>query len=117
MVFYAAFQQYFSLIMSTALIIHVFPRFNQYLAGALKCLAIGHWTAKKKKKKKKPGDPVRLEPRTPGLRVKQSTTEARRTSLITCWNEKKRKNSQISPVKFSGFTLTFYCTVCYYKTR
>ena len=36
---------------------------------------------KKKKKKKKTEDPVQLEPRTTGLRVKHFTTEPHRTSL------------------------------------
>ena len=66
------FRQYFSYITTTAHIIHVFPGCHQYEAGALKCLAQGH-------SMKSPGDPVFLEPRTPGLRVKHSTTEPRRT--------------------------------------
>ena len=45
------------------------------LGWALKCLAQGH------SHEKNPEDPVRLEPRTPGLRVKHSTTEPRGTRL------------------------------------
>ena len=40
------FQQYFSHITVTAHIVHVFPGFNQYKAGALKCLAQGHFHEK-----------------------------------------------------------------------
>ena len=47
------FQQYFSHITTTAHIIHDFPRFPQYKAGALKCLAQGYSPPKKKEKKKK----------------------------------------------------------------
>ena len=70
------FQQYFSCITATAHIIHVFPGFHQYYAGALKCLAQGH-------SQENPGDPVRLEPKTPGLLVKHLTTEPRRTQNLS----------------------------------
>ena len=44
------------------LIIHVFPGFHHYEAGALKCLVKGH------SHEKKPEDPVQLKPRTPNLK-------------------------------------------------
>ena len=68
-----SFQQYLSHI--TAHIIHVFPGFHltSTRLAALKCLAKGH------SHEKNPEDPVRLESRTPGLRVKQRTTEPRGT--------------------------------------
>ena len=37
------FQRYFSHITATAHIIHFFPEFDQYEAGALKCLTEGHF--------------------------------------------------------------------------
>ena len=40
------FQQYFSYITATAHIIHVFPGFYWYKAGALKCLSQGHYNEK-----------------------------------------------------------------------
>ena len=46
------FHQYFSHIMVTAHIIHVFPGFYKYKPGALKCFAQGH------SHKKHPEDPV-----------------------------------------------------------
>ena len=61
------FQQYFSHITATAHII------SPVLGWALKCFAQGHT------REKNPEDPVRLEPRTPGLRVKHFTTEPRWT--------------------------------------
>ena len=36
------FQQYFSHITATVHMVHVFPGFHQYQAGALKCFAQGH---------------------------------------------------------------------------
>ena len=66
------FQQYFSHITATAHIIYIFPRFHQYKTGALKCFAHGNSHAKKKKKTE---DPLRLEPRSFGLRVEHFTTE------------------------------------------
>ena len=64
-------QQYFSHMSATAHITHVIPGFHQYKAKALKCLAQGQ----------NPEDPVRLEPRTPGLRVEHLITEPQRTPL------------------------------------
>ena len=61
------FQQYFSHITASAHIIHDF--LHQYYAGALKCLAQGY------AQEKNSVNPLRLEPRTPGLRVEHFTTE------------------------------------------
>ena len=49
------------------------PWVSPVLGWALKCLAQGH------SHEKKPEELVRLEPRTPGLRVKHLTTEPRGT--------------------------------------
>ena len=75
MVCYARFQQFFSHIMATAHIIHVFPGFHQHWVRALNYFAQG------RSHKKIPEDPVWLEPRPPGLRVKQFTVEPNRTAL------------------------------------
>ena len=40
--YFRSFRQYFSHSTATVHIIHVFPWFHQYYAGALKCLAQGH---------------------------------------------------------------------------
>ena len=68
------FQPYFSHITATAHIIHVFPRFHQYQAGALKYLVQGH-------SYENPRGPVKLESKAPRLRVKHFTTEPRRTPV------------------------------------
>ena len=66
------FQQYFSHIMATVHIIYVFLGFTSTRLGSrVSCPRI--------LPRKNPEDPVWLEPRTPGLRVKHSTTEPRGT--------------------------------------
>ena len=73
------FQQYFSHITATAHIIHVFPGFHQYQAGLWSVLP-------KDTAKENLDDPVRLEPRTPGLQVKHLITELRGTLLSNVEN-------------------------------
>ena len=69
MVFYAAFNTYHGDSSHYLCLFWVSP----VLGFALKCLAQGH------AHEKNPEDPVRLEPRTPGLRVKHFTTEPSET--------------------------------------
>ena len=74
MVFYAAFnsiEQYFSHITATAHIIHAFLGFTSSRLGS-------EVSCPRTLPRKNP-DLVRLEPRTPGLRVKHFTTEPRGT--------------------------------------
>ena len=66
------FQQYFSYITATAQIIHVFPVLHQYQAGLS---SVSPEDTRGHSHEKNPEDPVRLEPRTPGLRVRHFTTE------------------------------------------
>ena len=71
MVFYAAFNS-ISVISRRQLTLFMLSWVSPVLGWALKCLAQGH------SHEKNPEDLVRLEPRTPGLRVKHFTTEPRR---------------------------------------
>ena len=66
------FQQYFSHITATAHIIHAFVGFTSTRLGS-------EVSCPRTLPRKNPEDPVRFEPRTPGLRVKHFTTEPRRT--------------------------------------
>ena len=66
------FQQYYSHIKATAHIIRVFPGFQEYKTRALKCLAREH-------PYEKPRGSSAARIHGPGLRVKHSTTEPRRT--------------------------------------
>ena len=75
MVFYAAFNS-ISVISRRQLTLFMLSWVSPVLGWALKCLAQGH------SHEQNPEDPVRLEPRTPGLRVKHFTTEPRRTLYI-----------------------------------
>ena len=72
MVFYAAFNS-ISVISRRQLTLFMISWVSPVLGWALKCLAQGH------SQEKNPEDPVRLEPRTPGLQVKHLTTEPRGT--------------------------------------
>ena len=72
MVFYAAFNS-ISVISRRQLTLFMLSWVSPVLGWALKCLAQGHSHEKNSE------DPVRLEPRTPGLRVKHFTTEPRGT--------------------------------------
>ena len=73
MVFYAAFNS-ISVISRRQLTLFMLSWVSPVLGWALKCLAQGH-----SHEKKNPEDPVRLEPRIPGLRVKHFTTGPRGT--------------------------------------
>ena len=72
MVFYAAFNS-ISVISRRQLRLFMLSWVSPVLGWALKCLAQGH------SHEKNPEDLVRLEPRTPGFRVKHFTTEPRGT--------------------------------------
>ena len=72
MVFYAAFNS-MSVISRRQLTLFMLSWVSPVLGWALKCIAQGH------SHEKNPEDLVRLEPRTPGLRVKHLTTEPRGT--------------------------------------
>ena len=73
MLFYAAFNS-ISVISQQQLTLFMLSWVSPVLGWALKCLAQGH------SPRKNPEDPVQLEPRTPGLRVKHFTTEPHRTT-------------------------------------
>ena len=77
MVIYAAFNS-ISVISRRQLTLFMFSCVLPVLGWTLKCLAQGH------SHEKNPEDPVRPEPRTPGLRVEHFTTEPRRTLPIFC---------------------------------
>ena len=66
------FNQYFSHITATAHIIHAFLGFTGTRLGS-------EVSCPRTLPRKNPEDPVRLEPRTPGLRVKHFTTVPRGT--------------------------------------
>ena len=69
------FQQYFSHITATAHIIHAFLGLTSTRLGSeVSCPST--------LPRKDPEDPVRLEPRSPGLRVKHFTTEPRGTLKV-----------------------------------
>ena len=80
MVFYAAFNS-ISVISRRQLTLFMLSWVSPVLGWALKCLAQGHSHEKNSE------DPVRLEPRTPGLRVKHFTTEPRGTLVV--WEKVK----------------------------
>ena len=75
MVFYAAFNS-ISVISRGQLTLFMLSWVSPVLGWALKCHAQGH-SHEKTLPRKNPEDQVRLEPRTPGLRVKHFTTEPR----------------------------------------
>ena len=75
MVFYAAFNS-ISVISQRQLTLFMLSWVSPVLGWALKCLAQGHFP------RKNPEDPVRLEPRTPGLQVKHFTTEPRKNLIF-----------------------------------
>ena len=82
------FQQYFSHITVTAHIIHLsFLGFTSTRLGS-------EVSCPRTLPRKNPEDPVRLEPRTPGLRVKHFTTEPRRTLFLIL----EKENSHASDV-------------------
>ena len=66
------FLQYFSHITATAHIVHAFQGFTSTRLGS-------EVSCPRTLPRKNPEDLVRLEPRTPGLRVKYLTTEPRGT--------------------------------------
>ena len=72
MVFYTAFNS-IKVISRRQVTLFMLSWVSPVLGLALKCLAQGH------SHKKKPEDLVKLDPRTPGLRVKHFTTEPRVT--------------------------------------
>ena len=76
------FQQYFSYITATIHIIHPFLIFTSTRLGS-------EVSYPRTLPRKNPEDPVRLEPRTPGLRVKHFTTEPCGTQV---WDKKIFKN-------------------------
>ena len=74
--------------MATAHIIHAFLGFTSTRLGS-------EVSCPRTLPRKNPEDPVRLEPRTPGLRVKHFTTEPRRTPSNIGHMTKSNSNGDI----------------------
>ena len=91
MVFYAVFNS-ISVISRRQLTLFMLSWDSPVLGWALECLAQGY------SQEKNPEDPVRFEPRTPGLRVKHFTTEPRGT--LSLGRTDQQAYSSIPPKTF-----------------
>ena len=109
MVFHAAFNS-ISVISRRQLTLFILSWVSPILGWALKCLAQGH------SHEKTQGDVMRLEPRTPGLRVKHFTTEPRWTLEENCvcivfeYSYWIRPNSRFIGMLFIALVNTMYIT-------